>query len=49
MKDGENVGLDQGKLEQKTEARFLGVIIDDKLSWSAHINAVRRKMTRYYI
>ena len=39
--------IDGTVIEQKTEARFLGVIIDDKLSWSAHINAVRRKMTRY--
>ncbi len=35
------------KIERKTETRFLGVILDDKLSWSKHISAVRSKMMRY--
>ena len=34
-------------IEQKHEARFLGVIMDDSLSWSKHINAVKSKMSRY--
>ena len=34
-------------IEHKTEARFLGVIIDDKLTWSKHIKALRAKMSRY--
>ena len=29
------------------EARFLGVIIDEKLTWSAHIRAIKSKMSRY--
>ena len=29
------------------EARFLGVIMDDKLTWGSHITAVRMKMARY--
>ena len=29
------------------EARFLGVIVDDKLTWSAHIRALKSKMSRY--
>ena len=35
------------KIERKTEARFLGVIIDEKLNWSSHILAVKTKMARY--
>ena len=35
------------KIERKTEARFLGVIMDDKLTWASHIKAVRIKMARY--
>ena len=31
----------------KTEARFLGVIVDNKLSWSQHIKAIKSKMSRY--
>ena len=34
-------------IERKTEARFLGVILDEKLSWSQHIAAVKMKMSRY--
>ena len=29
------------------EARFLGVIIDEKLTWSAHIKSLKSKMSRY--
>ena len=28
-------------------AKFLGVILDEKLSWTAHINALKSKMSRY--
>ncbi len=35
------------KIERKSEARFLGVIIDEKLSWASHINAIESKMSRY--
>ena len=34
-------------IEQASSARFLGVIIDDKLSWSKHITAIKAKMSRY--
>ena len=34
-------------IERKKEARFLGVIIDESLSWSAHIKTVLSKMSRY--
>ena len=32
---------------RKSEARFLGVIVDDKLNWTSHIKAVRSRMCRY--
>ena len=35
------------KIERKTEARFLGVIIDEKLNWSRHIATIKTKMARY--
>ena len=34
-------------IERKYEPRFLGVIIDESLNWSKHINAVKTKMSRY--
>ena len=35
------------KIERKSEARFLGVIVDEKLTWSRHIATVKSKMSRY--
>ena len=34
-------------IEQKQAARFLGVIVDDKLNWNQHIIAVKSKIARY--
>lgn len=34
-------------IERKSVARFLGVLVDDKLSWTQHIAAVKSKMSRY--
>ena len=34
-------------IEQKSTSRFLGVIVDDKLSWTHHIHAIKAKMCRY--
>ena len=34
-------------IERKTEARFLGVIIDESLKWSSHIKSVVSKISRY--
>ena len=42
-----NVVISGVTIERKTEARFLGVILDEKLSWSQHIAAVKMKMSRY--
>ena len=35
------------KIERKHEARFLGVIMDDKLAFSTHIQTLKSKMSRY--
>ena len=35
------------KIERKTEERFLGVIVDEKLKWTKHIEAVKVKMSKY--
>ena len=35
------------RIERKECARFLGVIIDDKLSWKQHISMIKAKMSRY--
>jgi exonuclease III len=35
------------KIERKTEARFLGIIMDEKLNFTHHINALKSKMSRY--
>lgn len=35
------------EIERKREARFLGVIIDDQLTWGKHISCLKLKMARY--
>ena len=39
--------ISETPIERKHEARFLGVIMDESLNWSKHINAVHTKMSRY--
>ena len=34
-------------IERKTEARFLGVIFDEKLNWNSHVTHLKAKMSRY--
>ena len=34
-------------IERKSVARFLGVLIDEKLNWSHHILALKQKISRY--
>ena len=34
-------------IQRKSEARFLGVIVDDKLTWTRHIKTLQSKMSRY--
>ncbi len=42
-----DVNIAGKEIKRVTEARFLGVIIDEKLTWSKHIAAVKVKMARY--
>ena len=41
------VRIDNTLIERKTQARFLGVIVDDKLNWASHIRAIKTKMSRF--
>ena len=34
-------------IQRVNEAKFLGVVMDEKLSWSTHIKALKSKMARY--
>ncbi|CAL4254041.1 unnamed protein product, partial [Meganyctiphanes norvegica] len=33
-------------LEQKSECKFLGIIVDDQLNWKAHINYISSKISK---
>ena len=35
------------EVEHKSVAHFLGVVIDDKLTWTNHIQAIKTKMSCY--
>ena len=35
------------EIERKHVAQFLGVLIDEKLTWNNHIAALKAKMSRY--
>jgi hypothetical protein len=41
------IRIDNTNIERKTEARFLGVIVDENLTCSTHIKAVKTKMSRF--
>ena len=41
---GLELKLDNVPIKQKTTAKFLGVIIYDKLSWDAHIDCLKQKL-----
>ena len=42
-----NLVINNTQIERKSEARFLGIIVDDKLTWKQHIIALKSKMSRY--
>ena len=42
-----SVVINSIKIERVKEAKFLGVILNEKLSWLTHINALKSKMSRY--
>ena len=35
------------QIARKQSARFLGVLVDEKLTWKQHISAIKSKMSRY--
>ena len=41
------VTINNVKIERKTEARFLGDIVDEKLNWSKHIETHKSKMSKH--
>ncbi len=41
-----NLRVKNTTLEQKSECRFLGVIVDENINWKSHINHVSNKITR---
>ena len=47
INDTHNVTMANTLIQRKTESRFLGVIIDEKLTWSQHITSLKSKMSRY--
>ncbi len=47
IRDNFTVHINDTPIERVYEARFLGVIIDDKLTWSSHIKTLKSKMARY--
>jgi len=42
-----SVTINNVKIDRVKEAKFLGVILNEKLSWLTHINALKSKMSRY--
>lgn len=49
QKDLQNIDLKVNNFQIKRlhETKFLGVIIDEKLTWSSHVRAIKSKMSRY--
>jgi exonuclease III len=45
--DALSLNMANTPIERKTEARFLGVIVDEKMTWKSHITAIKIKMSRY--
>ena len=41
-----NVNINDIKIKQVTNLKFLGIIIDDKLDWKSQINYVSTKLSR---
>ena len=43
---GVSITIDNTPIQKVTHTKFLGVIIDDKLSWSQHISHIRNKIAK---
>ena len=44
--DGVRITIDNSLIQKVTHTKFLGVIIDDKLSWSQHISYIKNKIAK---
>ena len=44
--DNYEIFLDSTVIERKTYAKFLGVIVDDKLTWNNHIECIEGKVAK---
>ena len=45
--DNYNLVIANTHIKRTREAKFLGVIVDDKLTWTQHTKALKTKMSRY--
>ena len=41
-----NIKIDETKIEEVKKAKFLGVIIDNELTWKGHVAHVASKVSR---
>ena len=41
-----HVHIDNVNIERKTNVKFLGLLIDDKLNWAEHINHIKSKLSK---
>ena len=46
LKPTKDVMIRQNKIAFTKSTKFLGIIIDDKLKWTEHINYVKNKMSK---
>ena len=44
--DNYEIVLDSTVIERKTCAKFLGIIVDDKLTWNNHIECIEGKVAK---
>ena len=42
----EHIVMNQTRIQEVKETKFLGVIIDNKLKWSAHITCISKKISK---
>ena len=47
--DKEEILLDNTIIKQVTFAKFLGIIIDDKLKWIHHISYIKNKISKVIV
>ena len=47
--DKYKIFLDSTVIERKTCAKFLGVIVDDKLTWNNHIECIEKKFQKILV